>query len=130
MAAQVLSGNTSTGENLLYTNNTGQNVRLVINFIMGSRLTVKWGGSSKIEISWSNLISYGKYLAYHKQDVNAGSHANNANYWAGDGPVDALPLEIPLANGHTFEIEQYAPLDHDLSHGRGGYNILVVPESG
>tara|TARA_Y100001937_G_scaffold69895_1_gene95306 strand:+ start:249 stop:638 length:390 start_codon:yes stop_codon:yes gene_type:complete len=129
MAAQVLAGNTQTGDNLLYTNNTGQNVRVVINFIMGSQILIKWGGNVKLSCNVQNLTSYGRYLAFHQSGVNLGSHGDNANSW-GEDNIPPLPTEIALANGHTFSIENIGPINHDLSFGPGGYNIVVIPESG
>ena len=129
MAAQVLAGK----GNVSYTNNTGQNVRLVINYIMGSGLVISWGQTGldiSLNTQQSEHISYGKYLAFHHNGANVGSFSNSCNNWS-DGGVEPLPMEIPLANGHTFKISGTESATHNLSqYGPGGFNILVVPESG
>jgi len=121
MAAQVLSGE----GNVTYTNSTGQNVRLVINYLENdiSTATITYPGFS---ISIPKNIKVGKTLAY----IDYGYGGNNSPsvamaYNDGGGLRVCVPLEIALANGQTFSVNNPT----NSSYIRG-YNIIIIPEAG
>ena len=117
MAAQVLSGS----GNVTYTNSTGQNVRLVINWLEvsdDSTLSIPNAGS----ISFGSG-AYGKTIGYQSPvDTGRGDRA-----WKdGSQIMEAIPLEIAMANGDTFSISANRAGSADVK----GYNIIIIPEAG
>ena len=122
MAAQVLSG---TG-NVTYTNSTGQNVRVVINYLFvganaGGTATMTFAGCAGISINQNQI--FGKTLAFKDAsgDTNViGSMASNAT---SGSDVQAVPLEVALANGDTFSINA-------TNSSKISYNIVIIPEAG
>ena len=116
MAAQVLSGK----NNLSYTNATGQNVRLVINWLKIKETT---SGSPTLSFEGTSVSllansTYGKTLATYPQGDGAQRPGLS------ESKLAAIPLEIALANGHTFSINSSAATDIE------GYNIIIIPEAG
>ena len=119
MAAQVLSGS----GNVSYTNSTGQNVRLVINYLQVSAVSTFSIPGVSIDFG-TNGGTYGKTLAYR---TNSGSDAQESSMaWDSSDrqTVEAIPLEVALANGGTFSINA------STSTWIEGYNIIIIPEAG
>ena len=128
MAAQVLSGS----GNVSYTNSTGQNVRLVINYLETASLdgdtTLSFPGNA---ITIAPYSIYGKTLAYQSQESGTVSSNQSmsvdgtAGSTAGSGVVHYVPLEIAIANGETFSINNASSSSYIE-----GYNIIIIPEAG
>ena len=68
--------------------------------------------------------TYGKTLAYRN---NSGSDAQESSMaWDSTqrSRIEAIPLEVALANGDTFSINA------STSTWIEGYNIIIIPEAG
>ena len=122
MAAQELSGS----GNVTYTNTTGQNVRIVLNYV--NILTGAGDGTMSFQGVTVDLkagTSYGKTLGYFD---NLGANTGNNSMAVGGGinaPDSAVPLEIAIANGETFSINNASSSSYIE-----GYNIIIIPEAG
>ena len=126
MAAQVLSGS----GNVSYTNSTGQNVRLVINYLRNITEdgTMSFQG---VTVTLPKNTTYGKTLAYQSQESGtvssnqSMSEEGTAGSTEGSGVVHYVPLEIAIANGETFSINNASSSSYIE-----GYNIIIIPEAG
>ena len=119
MAAQVLSGS----GNVSYTNSTGQNVRLVINYLQVSAVSTFSIPGVSIDFGTSGG-TYGKTLADRNNSGNDAQESTMA--WDAEprSKIEAIPLEVALANGGTFSINA------STSTWIEGYNIIIIPEAG
>ena len=121
MAAQVLSGE----GNVTYTNSTGQNVRLVINYLENdiSTATITYPGFS---VSIPKNTKVGKTLAYIDYGYGGSTTPSVAMaYNNSSGLKLCIPLEVALANGQTFSVNN--PTNSSYIKG---YNIIIIPEAG
>ena len=124
MAAQVLSGS----GNVTYTNSTGQNVRVVINYLKN----ITANGTMTFQGVSVDLIAnqvYGKTLAF-KDEFAGGGRTGVTQVLAAGTQAEgvqrtAIPLEIAIANGETFSINNATSSSYIE-----GYNIIIIPEAG
>ena len=124
MAAQVLSGS----GNVTYTNSTGQNIRLVINYLKNITATgtMSFQGVS-VDLPPNQV--YGKTLAF-KDEFAGGGRTGVTQVMAAGTQAEgvqrtAIPLEIAIANGETFSINNATSSSYIE-----GYNIIIIPEAG